>query len=425
MSKEPDLQIALDAACRAAGVPGAALAILDHEEIQTVEVGVASVETREPVTPATRFPIWSIAKSLTTMLVLQLVDEGRLALDDPAVHYFPELSLGGWSAALSGAITIRHLLACTSGLPQIASEMGREGDDALERYLLECRGVELVHVPGERFAYSNTGFTLAGLIVERLRGHTWDEVLFERLLQPLGLAATGSRLEQLGSARLVANHDTPEHGVPTIVPQWRPRDLGPAGTVVFSTATDMASYAAHHLRSEWGRMREPQVSFPGPHVESWGLGWALYGWGASVFGWDGGGPSRAFLRVLPEHQAAVVLLTNASTGRRVYHSLLADLLRQRFGVHMAPEAPPAVDHAARPGELARYTGIYRSGPFSHHVSVSEHGELLVRGQFLGDEELPLLPTGERDVFILPNSDYPTVVFDGDFMNLYCYGYRRS
>ncbi len=239
MSDDRTLRTVLAEACRAADVPGAALALLTHGDVVTAEAGVVDVTSQHPVTAATRFPIGSITKGFTATLVLQLVEAGQLRLDDPIVRYLPEFSLGGSSAPLVGDITIRHLLANTSGLPGVDLDEPGDGDDALERYLRQCQGLELLHRPGERFAYCNAGFVLAGLIVERLRGQVWDDVLLDRLLRPLGLVETGSRRDQLGDSLLASQHQrSPEQAV-TVVPPWRPRAGGPAGATMFATAADL------------------------------------------------------------------------------------------------------------------------------------------------------------------------------------------
>jgi CubicO group peptidase (beta-lactamase class C family) len=420
MGHNRQLREQLDSARRQTGVPGAAVAIVEAEGIQTAETGVASVATGRPVGAATRFPILSITKGYTASLVLRLVQEGRMVLDDRIVQHLPEMRLAEPSQAQAAAMTLRQLLAQTCGLSGLYSPDTGEGEDALERFLPTLAGVGLVHAPGERFSYSNPGYVLAGLITERLTGMPWDSALSERLLGPMGLRETGSRLGQLGGAALAADHRTLPDGTPEVVPPWRPRSQGPAGSTMFATAVDVARFARHQMSPEWARLHEPQIAFPGPHADSWGLGWALFGWGASVFGWDGVGLGmRTFLRILPEHGAAVALLTNGDKGRRVYRALLPRLLSERFGVGMAPERPAtvAVDDAPDP---AGHLGVYRSAGWDQTVALSEDGRvLLLEGE-------PLLPTAERGVFVQqgPDVDYPTVLFDGDYANVSCFGFRR-
>ncbi len=421
MERDNQLRKALAEACLAAAVPGAALAILDKQQIWTVGAGVVSVETQQPVDAATRFPILSITKGYTAALALQLVDEGKLVLDDPVVRYLPELRLAGESQAVAGEITVRHLLAMTSGLSGFHFPDTGDGEDALEGFLRTLSEVGLVHRPGARFAYSNPGFVLAGLITERLTGLSWDTALAQRLLIPLGLYETGSRLSQLGDARLAVNHYVSAAGVPQALPPWRVRSNGPAGSTMFATAADLVRFARHQMAPEWTALREPQVTFPGPYAEAWGLGWARFGWGASVFGWDGiGAGIRTFLRMLPQHGAAVALLTNSDKGRRVYRTLLPALLSEHFSVSMAPEraATLPVDSVPDP---ARYEGTYRGVGSVRQVTLAgDRHTLLLDGE-------PLLPTAEPGLFMQqdPDSEAPAVILDGEFASISGFGFRRQ
>ena len=419
---EPDdrLRGELERACRASGVPGAALAILDGQGITTAETGVTNVETGQQVDVTTRFPIWSITKGYTASLVLQLVEEGKLALNDPVLRYLPELQLAKASQAMVGEISVRQLLANTCGLSGAHFPDTGDGEDALERFLPTLADVVLVHPPGERLSYSNPGYVLAGLIVERLTGQSWDAALAERLLTPLGLHETGTRLEHLGDAPLAVEHRVSSEGPPEVLPLWRVRSNGPAGATPFATAVDVVRFARHQMSPQWAPLREPQVAFPGPHVESWGLGWAIFGWGARVFGWDGvGRGARTFLRVLPEHGAAVALLTNGDTGGRIYREFLPGLLSERFGVTMAPVRPVTLPPDSAPNP-AGHEGVYRSVGWDRTVTRSEDGAtLLLDGE-------ALLPTADPDVFVQqdPEVEWPTVILDGDYANIFCFGFRR-
>jgi len=443
---DPALREALTAACHASGVPGASLAVLEGSFIRTATAGMANSATGEPVTPTTRFPLGSVGKPYTAMLVLQLEAEGRLSLDDPVRRYLPDLHLGPGSDRSADAITVRHLLANTSGLPGyhapgIGSVPSVGGDDdVLERYLgvLEEVGIELVHAPGERFSYSNPGFVLAGLIAERLLGAPWDVVLEERLLRPLGLHETGTRPDQLGDAPVAAAHLPEPDGGVTAVPWAGPwsgvgRGNGPAGVSYFATASDLARFGAAHLDPKWRVMREPQVTMPGPHVEAWGLGWAVYGWGAAVAGWNGVITGyRSFLLVLPEHRAAVALLTNANEGRRIYRTLLRGLLAERFGVEMAPERPEALADGERAPELEQFAGEWRCARMVVTITPADDGRgLILRNTFrMGTGSMQdgtrLLPTRTPGLFVLEprDADFPVVVFDGDVANISGFGFRR-
>ena len=123
-------------------VAGAALAWMHGDQIESAAVGVINVNTDVAATPATLFQMGSITKVYTTTLIMQLVDEGRLDLDTPAVTYLPGLRFA--DEAETRRITLRHLLTHTSGVDgDFFEEFGR-GDDAVEKYVAACS-----ELPGE------------------------------------------------------------------------------------------------------------------------------------------------------------------------------------------------------------------------------------------------------------------------------------
>ena len=134
------------------------------------------------------FQIGSITKIWTTTLVMQLVDDGLLDLDQPLLDHLPELVIGDMDAAK--ALTTRHLLTHTAGFEgDIFTDTGR-GDDALERSTSpRWRELPQLFAPGDTFSYNNTAFVVLGRLVEVLRGKPFDEVLVERIAQPLGLTS--------------------------------------------------------------------------------------------------------------------------------------------------------------------------------------------------------------------------------------------
>jgi D-alanyl-D-alanine carboxypeptidase len=139
--------------------------------------------------PASVFRIASITKQFTAALVLDLAEEGRLALDERAAFYLPE-------RAWLGEITIRQLLLQTSGLPDYAADEsggGAPSESHAKSAMLDWIGrlaSQPDFAPGERWAYSNSNYAVLGAIIEELTGQTYAQAVKERLLRPLGLAAT-------------------------------------------------------------------------------------------------------------------------------------------------------------------------------------------------------------------------------------------
>ncbi|MGH3388104.1 MAG: serine hydrolase, partial [Actinomadura sp.] len=392
-------------------VPGAVLGIMRlGEEPVLAGHGVLSKDTGVEVTTDSVFQIGSITKVWTATVVLQLVDEGRLDLDAPVAEVLPELRLADPDVAKR--VTMRHLLTHTSGIDgDVFTDTGR-GDDCLEKYVEQLGEVRQNHPLGVTFSYCNSGFTLAGRVIEKLTGQTWDQALRERLLTPLGLDRTVTLPEEALLFRAAVGHVAEGDEEPRPAPVWGlQRSAGPAGLITASAA-DVLAFAALHLaggaaadgtrllsEESAAAMTEHQTDMPDPYSlgDSWGLGWIRFGWdGQRLIGHDGNTIGQAaFLRVLPEHGLAVTLLTNGGNARDLYQDLYREIFAELAGVAMpAPLAPPEQAPAV---ETGRFVGVYeRAGT---HIEVLEDaGTLRLRTTVTGPlAELMPEPTHEFDL----------------------------
>ncbi|MDT7572842.1 MAG: hypothetical protein QOE05_3016 [Actinomycetota bacterium] len=371
--------------CKEFDVPGASVGLLDANGVASIATGVTNIATHVPTTPDTLFQIGSISKVYTATLVLRLADEGRIDLDAPVATLLPELSLG--AQELQEGLTTRHLLTHTSGLDgDVFDDTGR-GDDCLQRYVELLSSVGTCHPLGARFSYCNSGFVLAGRLLEHLHGAVWDEVLRSELLDPLGASATVTLPEEALLFRTAVSHVQTPDGALTPSPVWTyARALGPAG-LICATAGDLLEFARLHLRDGATRdghallapstaraMRDHEVDVPaGWPGDSWGLGWIRYDWpGGPVVGHDGGTiGQRAHLRLVPSTGVAVAVLTNAPGGTFVARAVLRELLGE-YGV----QVPGPVQVAPRQPEdavLARHVGRYGRTSETWDVSLDDNG----------------------------------------------------
>lgn len=390
-------------------VPGAALGILRGEAKTATWYGVADVTTREPVRPETNFSVGSLTKPMVATVIVRLADAGKLSLDDPAAAHVPELSRSGWAQRA----TVRDLLANRSGLPlRAATEFGftrhrDEDEGALSRLVAEA-AEEASRV--DFWSYSNLGWCLLGRVIEAVSGTTWEGAMRRLLFHPTGMSsttfATGSDTKQR-----VSGHEI-KAGNPVPVEPLAARAYGPAGTSVVSTVSDLLRFAALHLEDpSFVALRAAQdaVSIYG-WFDAWCLGWARFDWqGGPVWGWDGLiGGERSVLRIVPQHQAAIVLLTNGSTGRAMYRSLLADVMRSLFGIDVPPLSLDPLSRA--PGDLSGYSGTYAWPDRRIEVSATPSG-LVIKEDRTETEALPL----DERAFLVDRADpdTPTVTF-GDF-----------
>jgi N-acyl-D-amino-acid deacylase len=171
------------------GSPGAAVMVIeDGETLFEGGFGFADIESRTPITPRSAFRLASVSKQFTAMAVMILAERGQLAYDDPVVEYLPELERFG------DRITLRHLLTHTGGLPDYyealeaaSAERMPDTEDAM-RFLAGWG--EPVFGAGERYEYSNPGYEMLALVVERVSGQTFGAFMKANIFEPLGMNAT-------------------------------------------------------------------------------------------------------------------------------------------------------------------------------------------------------------------------------------------
>jgi len=369
-------------------VPGATLGILSGDEVAEAAYGLLNLRTGVETTTDSVFQLGSISKVWTATLVMQLVDEGKLQLDAPLTEVMPELRLG--DPAVTAKLTMRHLLTHTSGIDgDIFTDTGR-GDDCLEKYAAGLADAGQNHPLEATWSYCNSGYSLAGRVVEKLTGGTWDAAIKERIVTPLGLSQTVTLPEEALLYRAAMGHLT-DAGEQVPAPVWGiPRSAGPAGAIV-STAADLLLFARMHLNGgtsvdgtrvlsaeSAAAMAAPQVELPDKHTlgDSWGLGWERADWaGHRLIGHDGNTIGQAsFLRLLPERGLAVALLTNGGNGAKLYEELYREIFDRLAGVPVPhplgpPDEPVAVD-------IAPYLGVYERASIRQEVQAGDNGPVM-------------------------------------------------
>ena len=176
--------------------PGAALLVIDHDEIVYCKCyGLADLETQRPITADSSFYLASICKQFTAMAIMLLAEQGKLSFEDRLLAYFPRFP--SWGAE----ITLRHLLHHTSGLPHyfllfkphngdeliVAGDMiSVTNEDVLKRVM----NAALEFPVGTQYAYSGTGYTLLALIVAIVSGQSFADFLKANVFDPLGMTHT-------------------------------------------------------------------------------------------------------------------------------------------------------------------------------------------------------------------------------------------
>ncbi|MFJ9413844.1 serine hydrolase domain-containing protein [Streptomyces sp. NPDC101227] len=364
-------------------VPGASLAFRYDGEVHECVAGVLNTATRAPVRADSLFQIGSVTKVWTATQIMLLAEWGRVALDTPVAEVLPEFRVG--DAQATTAITLRHLLTHTSGIDgDLFLDTGR-GDGCLRRYVEACTDLEQTFPVGDSHSYCNSGFIIAGRVIERLTGKVWDQALRDQICEPLGLSRTWTLPEDVLRFGAAMGHG--EAGTPS--PAWGlPRSVGPAG-LICATAADVVAFGRAHLTpgallADPAVMREPQVDLSNPHAggRQWGIGWSLDEWdGRQVISHSGDTIGQhAVLWALPELGTVIALLINGGRSAEFQHRLVRELLQELHQLTVpAPIAPPD-----RPVEVdvEPFTGVYERAGSRIHVTAHD-GRLRLRTEPTG------------------------------------------
>lgn len=324
----------IDALMRAydGAVPGAAVLVVQNgEPIVCRGYGLADLEAGARVTPATNFRLASVTKQFTAAAILLLAEDGRLGLDEPARRWLPVLPPAGC------AVTVRQLLTHTSGLVDyedaIPASMTTQLHDADVLALLENQE-RTYFPPGTAYRYSNGGYALLALVVERASGGSFAEFLRERIFRPLGMAGTVAHQEGVSTVGHRAFGYSEERG------SWVRTDQSPTSAVlgdggIYSSIDDLARWDAalcddRLLCADSRRLAfAPATPTADPAVE-YGFGWRITG----DFVWHSG-ETVGFRNVIvrfPERRMTIVILTNRNAGEPYRTALAIAELAPRVGV---------------------------------------------------------------------------------------------
>src|SRR5215472_16589950 len=171
-------------------IPSAAIGVLHDGEIADFAVGVKSVSTEEPATTDTIYQCGSMTKTWTALAFMQLVDEGKVSLDEPVRTYLPGFTVA--DPQVSATLTPRHLLYHTNGIEEDFGDPG-EDEDIYERMVKNIARAPQVFPLGSTHGYSAAlGYAILARIMEVVDGKRWDTIMQDRLFTPLGLSSTSS-----------------------------------------------------------------------------------------------------------------------------------------------------------------------------------------------------------------------------------------
>lgn len=382
---------------------GTVLVARDGKPILNRGFGYAVKEWELEATPDTKFRLGSVTKQFTAMAILMLEEQGKLTTADPIRKHIPEAP-ESWQG-----VTIHHLLTHTSGIPSFTSLPDYKKTNALPAPPLQTMkrvtGMPLEFDPGTRFKYSNTGYTLLGLILERASGQDYASFLQQHIFGPLNMKDSGYQDQKTILARFAGGYSRGPKGI-------QPADhidmsIPHAAGSLYSTTLDLLKWDAA-LRT--GRLigESSYKKYFQPEKDGYAYGWIvrqLDGEDVQMHGGGIEGFSTMIIRV-PAQKLLVVALANleqAQSGR-----LAQDLALLALGKDIPK--PTIRKEVELPIEtLRRYPGVYQLTPnFSLTVTL-EDGQLITQGTNQG--KIPIFAETETRFF--PKVMEATITFQID------------
>ncbi len=333
---------------------GSVLVADDGEVIFSDGFGMANMEYDIPNRPHTKHRLGSITKQFTAALIMQLVEEEKLDLNKPISAYLPE-----YTGPAADVVTIHHLLTHSSGIPSYTSFPGffqeKSRDPASPKEFVKTfADSTLQFTPGEKFAYNNSGYFLLGHIIEEVTGKTYEEVLHQKILDPLNMKDTGYDHHETILKNRAAGYEKNSSGY--VNAPYLDMSLPFAAGSLYSTVEDLyrwdrALYEDKILSEESKKlMFTPQMRDGDAH---YGYGWAVakmpVGKSAdsvSIVAHGGGinGFSTLIVR-FPEEDDLVVLLNNTGSTRlrditmginNILHGAEAEIPKRSLAMEVLP-----------------------------------------------------------------------------------------
>jgi CubicO group peptidase (beta-lactamase class C family) len=359
------------------------------------------------------FEIGSISKVFTSTVLAELVQEGKLHLDDPAQRFLPNdvklPSRGG------KVITLGNLAEQNSGLPRMpsnfhpADESNPYADYTVRQMYDFLSGYTLTRDPGALFEYSNLGVGLLGQVLSLASGKSYEELERTRVWEPLGMTHTAITFTPWMRQHLALGHD--EKG--SVTANWDIPALAGAGAIR-STTIDMLKFLDANLHAERGALQRAmafaqQARSPAGNMRI-GLNWlSTYAAGDTIVWHNGGtGGYRTFIGLQPSRKIGVIVMTNS--GGAGADDIGMHLLNP--AIPLAPKPAPPKERAAievSPSVLERYAGAYQLAPeFVIEVSVQNGG---LYAQATNQSRLRLWAETQRDFFFKEVDAQVTFVVD--------------
>ena len=377
--------------------PGAAVLIVRGDEVlYRGAVGLDDVESKDALTPDDTFRIGSITKQFSAAAVLKLIEDGKVALDDPLSKYVKDYPNGD-------KVTVLQLLNHTSGIKSYTSLPGvMEGPiqkDATTAQMIDSFKREKPDfAPGEGWLYNNSGYVLVGAVIEAASGQPWHEYLEKTFFEPLGMEHTGYGHDPAVAKQQVHGYSYDGNKVvaPRVLSMTQPHAAG----ALVSSIDDLHRWnrALHEGKVLKSETYQKMITPTGKAIEAkYGFGLALetvrgrpaLGHGGGIFGFS------THLTYVPDADVSVVVLHNADGGLPKTDGP-SELARRLTAAALGDPYPQLTPIAVEAATLKELEGVYRVDAKVTRTLRVVDGQLT--SQRSGGSRSALIPIG-KDVFL--------------------------
>ena len=326
-------------------VPGIAIAVVkDGKVVASQGFGVRKLGALARVDGKTLFEIASNSKAFTAAALAMLVDEGKLAWDDPVTKHLPDFQM--YDAYVTHEMTVRDLLTHRSGLGLGAGDLlwWPTTDFSTDEIIHKLRYIRPATSFRSSYAYDNLLYIVAGKIIAAKSGKTWGETIRARILQPVGMVSTTTSLaENAGNADVANAHSKINDRIAAVKAMPVPNAVGAVG--INTNADDIARwmnvllaggriktdangketrlYSEKQAREMWTAQTPMRISEPDPKLAAtrpnflaYGLGFQLRDWQGRLLAMHSGALQGFYSKVVlvPEAKLGIAILTNAESG---------------------------------------------------------------------------------------------------------------
>jgi serine-type D-Ala-D-Ala carboxypeptidase/endopeptidase len=382
---------------------GMVAGVIDGKGRRVVAYGSLAKNDKRPLNGDTIFEIGSMTKVFTSLVLMDMVQKGEVAVTDPISKYLPENVKV--PERNNRKITLQDLSTQSSGLPRMPSNFTPKdasnpyADYTVEKLYQFLSGYQLTRDIGAQYEYSNLGVGLLGQVLSLRAGMDFEAMVTSRICKPLGMTSTRVTLSPEMKARLAVGHSAGLEAVPN----WDIGALSGAGALR-SSANDMLTFLAANLgytKTALAAAMAAEVSIRrpagAPDME------IAYAWhiqtknGNSIIWHNGGtGGYRTYMGFDPKSHVGVVVLSNISSAAGP-DDIGRHLLDASYPLIKAEPPTEHKEVSVDTKVFDKYTGSYQMGP-NAIMTISREGDQLFT-QLTGQPKLPLFPEGERRFFL--------------------------